>query len=30
LIILQDTGHVPMLERPQTFNDLVAEFLIEA
>jgi pimeloyl-ACP methyl ester carboxylesterase len=27
LLILQDTGHVPMLERPQTFNDVVGEFL---
>jgi pimeloyl-ACP methyl ester carboxylesterase len=29
LLILQDTGHVPMLERPQTFNDVVTEFLVE-
>jgi pimeloyl-ACP methyl ester carboxylesterase len=28
-VILEDTGHVPMLERPQTFNDLVVEFLDE-
>jgi pimeloyl-ACP methyl ester carboxylesterase len=27
LLILQDTGHVPMLERPRTFNDVVGEFL---
>jgi pimeloyl-ACP methyl ester carboxylesterase len=26
-VILEDTGHVPMLERPSTFNDLVIEFL---
>jgi pimeloyl-ACP methyl ester carboxylesterase len=28
-VILEDTGHVPMLERPQRFNDLVVEFLAE-
>jgi pimeloyl-ACP methyl ester carboxylesterase len=28
-IILEDTGHVPMIERPQTFNDLLTEFLNE-
>jgi pimeloyl-ACP methyl ester carboxylesterase len=28
-VILEDTGHVPMLERPQTFNDLLVEFLDE-
>jgi pimeloyl-ACP methyl ester carboxylesterase len=28
-VILDDTGHVPMLERPQTFNDLVVGFLAE-
>jgi pimeloyl-ACP methyl ester carboxylesterase len=28
-VILEDTGHVPMLERPQTFNDLLVEFLNE-
>jgi pimeloyl-ACP methyl ester carboxylesterase len=28
-VILEDTGHVPMLERPQTFNDLVVGFLAE-
>lgn len=27
LRVLQDTGHVPMLERPQTFNEIVGEFL---
>ena len=26
-VILEDTGHVPMLERPETFNELVVEFL---
>jgi pimeloyl-ACP methyl ester carboxylesterase len=26
-VILDDTGHVPMIERPQTFNDLLVEFL---
>jgi pimeloyl-ACP methyl ester carboxylesterase len=28
-VILEDTGHVPMIERPQTYNDLLAEFLDE-
>jgi pimeloyl-ACP methyl ester carboxylesterase len=28
-VTFEDTGHVPMLERPQTFNDLVVEFLAE-
>jgi pimeloyl-ACP methyl ester carboxylesterase len=28
-VILEDTGHVPMLERPSTFNDLAVEFLDE-
>jgi pimeloyl-ACP methyl ester carboxylesterase len=28
-VILDDTGHVPMLERPETFNNLVVEFLAE-
>jgi pimeloyl-ACP methyl ester carboxylesterase len=28
-VILDDTGHVPMLERPETFNDLVVDFLRE-
>lgn len=28
-VILEDTGHVPMIERPQTFNDLLMEFLHE-
>jgi len=26
-VIFEDTGHVPMLERPQTFNALLMEFL---
>jgi pimeloyl-ACP methyl ester carboxylesterase len=28
-VILEDTGHTPMIERPQTFNDLLMEFLAE-
>lgn len=28
-IVFDDTGHVPMLERPETFNDVVVEFLAE-
>src|SRR5207302_1281463 len=28
-VILRDTGHVPMVERPARFNQLVAEFLAE-
>ncbi len=27
LVLLQDTGHVPMLERPGTFNRVLGEFL---
>jgi pimeloyl-ACP methyl ester carboxylesterase len=26
-VVLEDTGHCAMLERPETFNDLVVEFL---
>ncbi|MDQ4048238.1 MAG: alpha/beta fold hydrolase [Actinomycetota bacterium] len=26
-VIIEDTGHVPMFERPTKFNDLLAEFL---
>ena len=26
---MRDTGHVPMLERPGAFNDMLAEFLAE-
>jgi pimeloyl-ACP methyl ester carboxylesterase len=28
-VLLKDTGHVPMLERPSTFNDMLAGFLAE-
>ena len=28
-VIFEDTGHVPMLERPGSFNDLVVDFLAE-
>jgi pimeloyl-ACP methyl ester carboxylesterase len=28
-VILDDTGHVAMIERPATFNDLAVEFLAE-
>jgi len=28
-IVLKDTGHVPMIERPRTFNDHLLEFLHE-
>jgi pimeloyl-ACP methyl ester carboxylesterase len=28
-VILEDTGHVPMLERPGKFNELLAEFIDE-
>ena len=27
VVMLEDTGHVPMVERPRTFNDEVLEFL---
>ena len=27
-LIMADTGHVPMAERPVTFNDHLAEFLV--
>jgi pimeloyl-ACP methyl ester carboxylesterase len=26
-VVLEDTGHVPMAERPRAFNDCVGEFL---
>jgi 2-hydroxy-6-oxonona-2,4-dienedioate hydrolase len=26
-LIFEDTGHVPMIERPNRFNPLVAQFL---
>jgi pimeloyl-ACP methyl ester carboxylesterase len=29
-VILKDTGHVPMVERPARFNQLLEEFLAEA
>jgi pimeloyl-ACP methyl ester carboxylesterase len=29
-VVMEDTGHVPMLERPTAFNDVLAEFLGEA
>lgn len=28
-VIMEDTGHIPMVERPRTFNDLVLEFARE-
>lgn len=28
-VIFEDTGHVPMLERPQSFNDVVVDFFAE-
>jgi pimeloyl-ACP methyl ester carboxylesterase len=28
-VVMRDTGHVPMAERPQAFNDLLLEFLAE-
>ena len=28
-VVMLDTGHVPMAERPQAFNDLLMEFLAE-
>jgi pimeloyl-ACP methyl ester carboxylesterase len=28
-VIFEDTGHVPMLERPETFNALLMEFMAE-
>jgi pimeloyl-ACP methyl ester carboxylesterase len=29
-VILEDTGHVPMIERPALFNRLVEDFLERA
>ena len=29
-VVLEDTGHVPQLERPQAFNDALVEFLAKA
>jgi pimeloyl-ACP methyl ester carboxylesterase len=28
-LVMRDTGHVPMLERPTTFNDMLADFMAE-
>jgi pimeloyl-ACP methyl ester carboxylesterase len=28
-VVMKDTGHIPMAERPVTFNDLLVEFLAE-
>jgi pimeloyl-ACP methyl ester carboxylesterase len=28
-LVMLDTGHIPMAERPQTFNDVLTEFLAE-
>jgi pimeloyl-ACP methyl ester carboxylesterase len=28
-VVMNDTGHIPMAERPNTFNDLLVEFLAE-
>jgi pimeloyl-ACP methyl ester carboxylesterase len=28
-VVMRDTGHVPMAERPQAFNDLLMDFLAE-
>ncbi len=27
---MKDTGHVPMVERPREFNDVLIDFLAEA
>jgi hypothetical protein len=27
--VLEETGHVPMLERPRAFNDVLMEFVAE-
>jgi pimeloyl-ACP methyl ester carboxylesterase len=29
-IVMEDTGHIPMAERPQAFNDVLLEFLAES
>jgi len=28
-VVMKDTGHIPMAERPQAFNDLLTDFLAE-
>ena len=28
-VVMKDTGHIPMAERPQAFNDMLVEFLAE-
>jgi pimeloyl-ACP methyl ester carboxylesterase len=28
-VVMRDTGHIPMAERPQAFNNLLMEFLAE-
>jgi pimeloyl-ACP methyl ester carboxylesterase len=28
-VVMKDTGHIPMAERPQAFNDVLTEFLAE-
>jgi pimeloyl-ACP methyl ester carboxylesterase len=28
-LVMRDTGHIPMAERPETFNDALLEFLAE-
>jgi len=30
VVVFEDTGHVPMMERPERFNRLLADFLTEA
>jgi len=29
-VVMRDTGHIPMAERPNTFNDLLLDFLAES
>ena len=28
-VVMKDTGHMPMAERPQAFNDVLVDFLAE-
>ncbi len=28
-LVMKETGHIPMAERPQTFNDVMLDFLVE-